>query len=67
VRPAALVGRQNRGGESRESREKKREKNLIEFKFESFSKIPFETWKTLNTKVVGHFKFYIFRFRHQLV
>ena len=47
---------QGRGGESRESREKEREKNLIEFKFESSSKFSNNTRKILNMKDVPKFQ-----------
>ena len=52
--------KQGRGGRA------ERERNLIQ-KFEFFSKIHFETRKTLNTKVVENFEFYTFCFRHKFV
>ena len=61
------AGRETGEGRERAERVERKREIKFEFKFKIFSKIPFETWKTLNTKVVGNFKFYIFRFRHQLV
>jgi len=42
---------------------RKRERNLFDFKFESFSKFSINTRKILNTKDVPKFKSYHFCFR----
>ena len=62
-----LGSAQNKGGrESREKRERER-KRFDRVKIQFFSKFSFETWKTLNMKVVENFEFYTFRFRHKFV
>jgi len=53
---ASAQQKQGREGESREGREKEREKNLIEFKFESSSKFSNNTRKFLNMKDVPKFQ-----------
>ena len=53
---ASAQQKQGREGESREGREKEREKNLIEFKFESSSKFSNNTRKILNMKDVPKFQ-----------
>ena len=65
VRPTASSrpAETGEGGESRESREKERERNLIDFKFEAFSKFSINTRKFLNMKDVPNFKSYHFCFR----
>ena len=60
---ASAQQKQGREGESRESREKERERNLIDFKFESFSKFSINTRNFLNMKDVPIFKSYHFCFR----
>jgi len=50
-------------GERAERVERKRERNLFDFKFESFSKFSINTRKILNTKDVPKFKSYHFCFR----
>ena len=59
---ASAQQKQGREGESRESRGK-RERNLIDFKFEAFSKFSINTRKILNMKDVPNFKSYHFCFR----
>jgi len=60
---SARSGR-NRGGK----REKERERReLIDSKIKFFSRIPFETKKTLNTKVVENLKTYNFYFRKKFI
>ena len=53
---ASAQQKQGREGESREGREKEREKNLIEFKFESSSKFSNNTQNFLNMKDVPKFQ-----------
>ena len=66
TRPSALLGRAGTG----EGRGKKRERErreLIDSKIKFFSRIPFETKKTLNTKVVENLKTYNFYFRKKFI
>ena len=61
--PAASARRRRTGeGERRE-----REIEIDWFKFKFFSKIPFETWKTLNMKVVENLKAYNFYLRKKFI
>ena len=60
-----LSRRRTEKGERKERVE--RERDLPDSKFEFFSKISVEIWKTLNMKVVENFEFYTFCFRHQFV
>ena len=61
------LDRRRTGEGERRERESRERKRFNWFKFEIFSKISFETWKTLNMKVVENFEFYTFRFRHKFV
>jgi len=63
-REAGGPGRPAEQGRRGRAEREERERNLIQ-KFEFFSKIHFETRKTLNTKVIENFEFYTFCFRHK--
>ena len=59
--PSASASSADRGG--RERKRESRERDLIDSKFKIFSKLPFETLKILNMKVVENLKTYNFNFR----
>jgi len=61
-----LCSAEREQGRVREKRERERKK-FDRVKIQFFSKFSFETWKTLNMKVVENFEFYTFRFRHKFV
>ena len=68
----AAHGRQHRLGRRRtEKGERKerveRERDLPDSKFEFFSKLSVEIWKTLNIKVVENLKAYNFYFRKKFI